>query len=195
MSNKILQKNFHLISNNNIDSIWIRTNPGENKEIRLGFFYCSPENNTSNFLDIVNEEVERFGNEDNTYIFGDFNARTKTEEETIICDKFDDEFGISTAIHIPPCPRNSEDMKLLSTRGKDLLDICRINDLVIANGRTIGDLFGKYTCHQKRGSSVVDYLISSYKATENIVNFSVGDYLPTLSDHCPIQATIISALE
>ena len=70
------------------------------------------------------------------------------------------------------------------------LDICRINDLVIANGRTIGDLFGKYTCHQKRGSSVVDYLISSYKATENIVNFSVGDYLPTLSDHCPIQATI-----
>ena len=189
-----IENNFHLIPNNNVDSIWIRTNPSESKAVRLGFYYCSPEKKSSNFFDTIQREIERFGDDYNTYIFGDMNARTKTEQEIIIHDKSDDEFGISTTIHIPPPPRNSEDMKLLNKRGKDLLDICKINDLVIANGRTMGDLFGKYTCHQTSGSSVVDYLISTYKSRENIIDFSVGSFLPTLSDHCSIQATISTGM-
>ena len=187
-------KNFQLLPNDkNSESIWITTKKeGENETVRIGFFYCSPDNQKYDFLETVNGEIEKFGGGDNTYIMGDFNARTKTEQETIVYDKFDEEMGVPTNIHTPPLPRNSQDMKLTNRRGKDLLDICRMNDLVMANGRTIGDIgtFGTYTNHQKKGSSVVDYLLLPYKASSNIVNFSVGKYLPDLSDHCPIQATI-----
>ena len=54
----------------------------------------------------------------------------------------------------------------------------------------MGDLYGKYTCHQKRGSSVVDYLIAPYNSIQNIKLFKVGDCTPLLSDHSPIMATI-----
>ena len=58
------------------------------------------------------------------------------------------------------------------------------------NGRTIGDLFGKYTSHQWNGSSVVDYFIAPNDFARKISHFIVGDYLPWISDHCPIHTTI-----
>ena len=78
-----IANNFQLIRNDNVDSIWIKTSIGTN-ETHIGFFYCSPENGgESNFLNIVNNEIEKFGNGKNTLIFGDFNARTKTVCENI----------------------------------------------------------------------------------------------------------------
>merc|ERR1712080_425300 len=66
----------------------------------------------------------------------------------------------------------------------------RLNNYVIANGRTLGDILGKYTCHQKTGSSVVDYLLVAHFVYKNLMHFEIGPYTPTLSDHCPIFATI-----
>ena len=104
-------------------------------------------------------------------VFGDFNARTKTVCENIAHDKSDDYLGVDNKLETLPLPRNSEDMKIVNKRGKDFLDICRINDLTIANGRTTGDLFGKYTCHQKRDSSVAEYLLTPCKNLPNILSF------------------------
>ena len=126
----------------------------------------------------------------NTYIFGDFNARIKSVVENIAQDKFDKDLGIENTLETVLITRNSEDMKIVNKRGKEFLDICRINDLSIVNGRTIGDIFGLYTCHQKKGSSVVDYLLTSCHNLHNIVDFSVGEHQPLLSDHCPIRADI-----
>ena len=147
---------FQLISNNNIDSIWIKTaETQEDKETCIGFYYCSPETcNATNFFEVVNREIELYNNKNNTFIFGDFNARIKTEQETIIQDKFDDLFGIETEILMEPIPRNSEDIKIINNRGREFLDICRINNFTVVNGRKVGDIFGKYTCHQRNGSSV-----------------------------------------
>ena len=60
-------------------------------------------------------------------------------------DKFDDALGIDNYEnqHL----RNSED-EIITNRGKELLDMCKLNDLLIANGRSVGDVFGKYTSHQ-----------------------------------------------
>ena len=176
--------------NDNIDSIWLKTSLGANNETQLGFYYCSPDNGPSDVFGIVGEEIQNFNNTTNTYIFGDFNARTKTVDENVAFDKYDEILGVqNTLVSIPPS-RNSHDMKIVNRRGREFLDICRINDLTIANGRTIGDLFGKYTCHQKRGSSVVDYLLTPCQNRQNIQEFKVGEYHPILSDHCPIMATI-----
>ena len=184
-----IAKNFQLIPNDNVDSIWIKTT-FTSKNYHIGFYYCSPEKAESNFHNIVNSEIEKYSNGQSTLVFGDFNARTKTVCENIAHDKSDDYLGVNNKLETLPLPRNSEDMKIVNKRGKDFLDICRINDLTIANGRTTGDLFGKYTCHQKRGSSVVDYLLTPCKNLPNILSFKVGEHLPLLSDHCPITATL-----
>ena len=119
---------------------------------------------------------------------GDLNARTGSERDYIEHDKFDQELGVENLSnqHL----RNSQDQEL-KTRGKELLDICKMNDYLITNGRTVGDLYGKYTSHQWNGSSVVDYFIAPNNFANRIVEFNVGEYLPWLSDHCPTYATIL----
>ena len=190
--NQEIASNFRLIPNDNPDSIWIKTSLGlDEDETRIGFYYCSPDRKGSDNFEIVVAEIEKFNNGKNTYIFGDFNARTKSICENIAQDKMDETLGIQNVMEKIPPARNSEDMKLVNQRGHDFLDLCRANDLTIANGRTVGDLYGKYTCHQKRGSSVVDYLIAPHKTLHNISQLKVGDFTPLLSDHCPIMATIL----
>ena len=184
-----LASNFRLMPNENIDSIWLKTSLGGNNETHLGFYYCSPDDGQTEVFEIAGKEIQNFSTS-NTYIFGDFNARTKTVDENVAHDKYDEIVGVeNTLVSIPPS-RNSEDLKVVNKRGREFLDMCRINDLTIANGRTIGDLFGRFTCHQKRGSSVVDYLLTPCQNLRNIMDFKVGEHQPLLSDHCPIAATL-----
>ncbi len=184
-----LANSFTIIPNHNIDSIWLKKK-GSNNPLHLAFYYCSPEKSQNKFFDTVNREIDNLSEQSHTYIFGDFNARTKTCTENVTIDKFDHEIGAQCELDILPLPRNSEDLKIVNKRGNEFLDICRIHNLSIANGRTIGDLFGKFTCHQKSGSSVVDYLITSSSALSSVTNFSVGEFQPNLSDHCPIHANL-----
>ena len=57
------------------------------------------------------------------------------------------------------------------------------NQLYILNGRTLGDLRGKLTCHTPMGSSIVDYFISSSTLSTDIQSMIVND-LSIFSDHC-----------
>ena len=82
-------------------------------------------------------------------------------------------------------PRNSKDLKV-DARGKELLEICKLNDLLILNGRIVGDIFGNLTSHQWNGSSVVDYAMTPNNFSKTNQNFSVGKFIPWISDHCPI---------
>ena len=102
-----IASNFRLMPNNNIDSIWLKTSLGANNETQLGFYYCSPDNGPSDVFGIVGEEIQNFNNASNTYIFGDFNARTKTVDENVAFDKYDEILGVQiTLVSIPPS-RNS----------------------------------------------------------------------------------------
>ena len=55
----------------------------------------------------------------------------------------------------------------------------------ILNGRTLGDLMGKFTCHTPSGSSIVDYFIASTTLSTDIQSMFVND-LSLLSDHCMV---------
>ena len=73
--------------------------------------------------------------------------------------------------------------------GKELINICRINDLYILNGR-----IGKYpecgfTCHTTRGQSAVDYIIMDSLLLCHVHKFHIAELTP-LSDHCGITAHI-----
>ena len=78
----------------------------------------------------------------------------------------------------------------LSISGEELLDFCKTNEFALVNGRKIGDLFGKFTSHQYNGSSMVDCLLTEITCFEKVSFFEIGDYIPWLSDHCPIFSYI-----
>ena len=75
---------------------------------------------------------------------GDLNARTANDKDYIESDKPDSYFGIENLSN--QNLRNSEDENK-NPRGNELLDVCKLNDMLIINGRKTGDHFGKYTCH------------------------------------------------
>ena len=53
----------------------------------------------------------------------------------------------------------------------------------------MGDLKGKFTCHEYNGSSVVDYIVTD-KYTRELVRYMEVLPLVTISDHCPIRFSI-----
>ena len=79
--------------------------------------------------------------------------------------------------------RNSEDI-VINRRGEELVELCKSLNMVILNGRRVGDPWGKMTSHQYNGSAVVDYVIVSVNLLSSIGNFLVGDFSAWVSDHC-----------
>ena len=70
--------------------------------------------------------------------------------------------------------------------GRCLVNLCNSNDLSILNGRTRGDMLGKFTCYKSNGSSVIDYAIVSSDLMKQVTYFSVLP-LSVYSCHCPIS--------
>lgn len=188
----------HLVQampNKSGDSIWVKlskTKLEESEDIFIGTYYISPPNrensNDSDILSTLNEELMFFNKKGIALVQGDLNARTGSERDYVEHDKFDQELGIENLNN--QFLRNSQDLEV-KNRGKELLDICKMNDFLIMNGRTVGDIYGRFTSHQWNGSSVVDYFIAPNHFSKRIVEFSIGEYLPWLSDHCPTHATIL----
>jgi hypothetical protein len=69
---------------------------------------------------------------------GDFNSRIGREKDYVGHDKSDLELGIENFDN--QTLRNSDD-KTTNLRGKDFLDICRLNDLLIVNGRYFWEVY------------------------------------------------------
>ena len=183
---------FSHVKTENEDTIWAKIkkeHTGIGKDIFIGTCYLSPEKGTknSNVCSKLIDDILNFQEIGHIIINGDLNAKTGNLTDTIPPDKQDDIFCISD-IDLPHA-RNSQD-KSVNSRGNELLEICKSFDLYIANGRKVGDPFGNYTCFQWNGNSVVDYLVTSASIFENITTLRVGDYLPWLSDHCPLLFTL-----
>jgi hypothetical protein len=55
---------------------------------------------------------------------------------------------------------------------------------------TLGHTAGKATFFSHNGVSIDDYCICSSSFLSNIVNFQVEEFIPNLSDHCPITVEL-----
>lgn len=84
-------------------------------------------------------------------------------------------------------PRTSQD-KVVNQYGKRLIELCIANDILIANGRSVSDPVGAFTCYTHNGSSVVDYMLCSADIID-LVDMKV-DVINPLSDHCIIHTFI-----
>ena len=56
----------------------------------------------------------------------------------------------------------------------------------------LGILLEKQHFFNLNGVSIDDYCICSSSFLSNIVNFQVDEFIPNLSDHCPITVNVLS---
>jgi len=166
----------------------------QDQHIYLLTAYIPPTNSSSQYkrnnphrdtFDDIQRELSALPQDARFVICGDFNGRTATSPDFTHTDQRFDQLPVDLIGVAPTCSRNSED-KILNKQGKELLDLCISSNLLIANGRSIGDVFGSTTCHKWNGSSLVDYFLTSPELTRNIVSLQVKEFT-NLSDHSPVS--------
>ena len=84
-------------------------------------------------------------NSEHTIMIGDFNAPTKNYDDTVTNNGKDfldlEARGIKASTKVPI--RNNQDQKA-NKYGKKLTELCIATDSYIVNGRTLGDITGKF---------------------------------------------------
>ena len=81
-------------------------------------------------------------------------------------------------------------MKGLSGHGKAILELYKVTKLRIINSRFFKNKnIRKSTCHESKGASVFDYLLTDYNIWNTSTNFEMHD-ISDLSDHCAIEFSI-----
>ena len=174
------------------------------KDINLVNVYNSPANGSykkrrqtnedceSTTLELLSECLANIPACEDIALLGDLNARTGMLEDTLTPSSFTDcnneleePFNENTG-RIPA--RNNSD-PTLNANGKPFIELLQTSGLIILNGRTIGDIFGKPTCIQRNGVSVVDYVCTSFGLFNMVNYFKVGP-LSKYSDHRPLSLAL-----
>ena len=164
---------------------------GFGEDLYIGMVYIPPQDSSRE----KRTKINHFKNICDTYaslksehviLMGDMNARTKDYEDVISSpgEEGGNHLPIQGLLAQQRCARNSQDQRG-NKYGKKLIDLCHSTNSFIVNGRTLGDLQGKYTCYEKNGSSVVDYVIANERLSPYVDTFRVSD--PSISDHCKID--------
>ena len=66
------------------------------------------------------------------------------------------------------------------------MEMLNASSMYVLNGRTPGDLSGKYSCHKYNGSSTVDYFVMQTNLFPNVLSMKILD-IPWFADHCPLS--------
>ncbi|CAG2187344.1 unnamed protein product [Mytilus edulis] len=172
------------------------------RNVFLCFLYIPPSNSSytlrTNFDKQIFEKLEadiaKYSILGDIILMGDLNAHINCKELDFITNEVDDSldnFLPTNYVADNVCKvRNTQVHQKTNNYGKLILDLCTESQLRILNGRTLGDSKGKITFYNHNGVSIDDYCLCSSEFLPSIVNFSVGQFEPTISDHCPISITI-----
>ena len=137
--------------------------------------------------EVIEDHILSYSNYGDVLIIGDLNSRTGAENDLLEPNVHIDSMhcldgGDKVNVRI------SND-SVLSQYGKTVIDLCKHNNLLILNGRTLGDLDGKYTSFHYNGCSVIDYCIVSHNILPSVMYFKVSE--PThISDHANISVCL-----
>ena len=170
---------------------------GYHDDVYIGIVYIPPEYSTrERKLNIDHfkqlKETTSKIDSDNIVLMGDFNARTGNLDDVLLAEKHEEipQMDFYSGIETKRVNQDPNTNKY----GKRLVDYCIATKSFIANGRTLGDLQGKLTCHQPKGSSAVDYAVFSENMLPFLLSFRVLDP-STGSDHSPITYEIETPYE
>ena len=193
-----IQSGVTILNNSCSEIQWLKLSKdffGFDKDLFICYTYLAPSNssyvkrNNLDILSILQRDVGKYSQMGDILICGDLNARTGTEIECTESDLY-----IPTSFdHVDYLlsVRSSQDC-IVNERGRDLIDFCVSQDLHCLNGRTVGDLSGKFTSFQYNGNSVVDYCLISNSVTNNVLYFKVHDHIPVLSYHSKLTCQIVA---
>jgi hypothetical protein len=169
-----------ILENTHKDFQWLKLDKNFfnfNKDIFLclAYIYIIPSNSSykqgdEDILEIIEKNItNEYKDKGNIILCGDMNARSGSEPDFIQNDNYDIYVPVNDdyVYDLVQEKRQSQDDKI-DSRGKQLLELCIATQMRILNGRVIGDLYGRYTCHKTTGSSVVDYIILSEELLSSI---------------------------
>ena len=143
----------------------------------------------------MEKDIEKFSAIGDVLLMGDFNVHINKNYLDFISIELNDTLMIfypQTILRMQSIHRNTEIPQTTNSHGKSSIELCIEAQLRIFNGRTLGDSKGQLTFFNHNGSSVVDYCICSSDIIPSVVNFTVGDFEPNLSDHRPISINLLS---
>jgi len=172
--------------------------------------YIPPENSPHSDIctfDVIEQDVLELKStyDCNLCIFGDANARTGDLDDFILIDRY--QVKETNPVHeeiMHECCLSENELNNLNINlkrtsqdgkhnkyGRRLLDLCKVLNLLIVNGRAGEDSrIGKLTC---KNASVVDYFICSPQLFPAIHQFKVDTFDPTLSDaHNPLVLGLLA---
>lgn len=196
---KWLSNGIKEISKSHEDLLWVKLDRyffGFDKDVYICIAYIKPNScniPNSAFLQLE-KDISRFDKYGHVVLVGDFNARTGELNDFVMNDTEDKYFDNSSDYSIDSSSmmynrkRMNKDKKI-NNQGRELINLCQGTGLRIANGRTVGDLFGEFTFYKHNGKSAVDYIISSKHFLHNIQYVCIGE-LSDLSDHCPVETVL-----
>ena len=147
------------------------------------------KDNSAEIWDRLERDIEHFSEKGNIILCGDCNARTGTLKDHAGTDTDHDFYVLPDVCSLKYDRSRCSMDSAVHKAGRRLVNMCIDNNLIILNGRTLGDMEGKYTCHTPQGSSVVDYFLCSQELSKDVVNMKVGQFT-AFSDHCPLHLTV-----
>jgi len=144
-------------------------------------------------FDVLEDEISHYSNLGEILVGGDLNARVGTLPDYITDDTPIDSQTLPVNYDFDhPLPRANMDEGPVNVFGKNLIDLCINSKVRILNGRTPGDMFGKPTCHQPKGFSLVDYVLGSENILLRKTTFFHVHELTPYSDHCKLSLILQS---
>ena len=195
------------VSNDNLfftsqdDILWVKISSSTlstENDLYICLCYVVPDSSSrqalleTNIFDRILESVvyieSKSQNDCNIIKCGDFNGRCSNRPDFVLDDD---------SIHMNVLPdeytpdrfmdRYSQDIGHVNNNGLLLLDLCKQTGVRIMNGRVGADRgVGKFTFVGSRGSSLVDYVLTSQDLFQYVSKFEVED--PNIiSDHCLIS--------
>ena len=199
---KFLHNYVTVVDKTSENMIWIKIRKeylNTDRNLFVGGIYNSPINSTYTkardedlFLEIQNRMLTVAQNEF-VIVGGDFNARVGNMQDHI--EESEEEKEL---LNLPDIYTMSQFKKLRCNQdqhknsfGEKLIDMATSTNLKILNGRTLGDLEGRYTYVGYNGLSTVDYVLGSENLflRNHIHSFEV-EQLTLLSDHRPTCLTL-----
>lgn len=181
------------LNNNHSDIQWLKLDKtffGLTHDLYMCIIYIRPETSPGNsdvdVFDLLRQDVEKYSNIGQVAILGDLNSRVGLRQEEHYA--IDPHSSADQARRVSVPHRVSSDVRV-NSHGRKLLRLLSNYDLLIANGRTTGDLSGKYTCEEYNGNSVCDLCITHRDLLPRLMYFRVEEF-NWFSDHAPISLSL-----
>ncbi|NQY54591.1 MAG: RNA-directed DNA polymerase, partial [Campylobacteraceae bacterium] len=154
--------------------------------IKSPYFTTHPD---LNLFELLQKDVMKYTKLGSIMITGDLNARIGLRADTLEDDSSNGLMDSINSQHVIDVPRRSSMDHICNVWGKNLLDLCFAHNLCMLNGRTLGDLEGRYTYYNPFGNSTIDVTLVDKDLLSSVLTFEVHD-LTEFTSHCKISTVI-----